>query len=255
MNKRIWIALIAMIFTLNACRVAKTITAKIAAPTLTAEAKERLNFIQELPSHQFKYELLTAKAKVAFKSKSQSQNLTLNFRMQSAQKIWVSVNALGSLEVARVLLTKDSVKILNRLNNEFNEGDYAYLSNLINYPISFDLIESLLIGNIPSQIDPSKASFETNADQFNFTQTEGNKVLNAIFQKANYKSSEWKLSDTLTKKSLVINYDDYKSIDTYLFPSLINVQAISPKDLVKLNIQFVKIEKVNSLVFPFNDPK
>jgi hypothetical protein len=235
--------------------VAKTIVAKNSKPVLTAEAKERLDFINALPAHQFQFDLLTAKAKVSLKTKSQSQNLTISLRMQSAQKIWISLNALGSLEVARVLLTTDSVKIVNRLTNDYNEGDYNYLSNMIQYPINFALIEALLIGNIPPQIDPSKSNFVANVEQFQFTQTEGSKILNAIFQKAIFKSSEWKLADTLTKNALVINYADYKTVGEYLFPSLINVQAISPKDIVKLNIQFVKIEKVNSLVFPFNAPK
>ena len=255
MNKRILIVLLLSVFLLNACRVAKTIAAKNSKPVLTAEAKERLDFIKALPAHQFQFDLLTAKAKVSLKTKNQSQNLTISLRMQSAQKIWISLNALGSLEVARVFLTTDSVKIVNRLTNDYNEGDYNYLSNMINYPINYALIEALLIGNIPPQIDPSKSNFESNAEQFQFTQTEGSKILNAIFQKAIYKSSEWKLADTLSKNSLVINYADYKNVGEYLFPSLINVQAISPKDIVKLNIQFVKIEKVNSLVFPFNAPK
>jgi len=68
LNKRILTLLLLSVFLLNACRVAKTIAAKNSKPVITAEAKERLDFINALPAHQFQFDLLTAKAKVSLKN-------------------------------------------------------------------------------------------------------------------------------------------------------------------------------------------
>src|SRR5690606_40171905 len=58
-----------------------------------------------------------AKAKIEFAN--QQHDVTLNFRINRDQTIWISVTALLGIEVARILITPDSVKILNKLQAEY----------------------------------------------------------------------------------------------------------------------------------------
>ena len=58
----------------------------------------------------------------------------------------MSISKLG-IEGARVFITKDSVKFINKLNNTYFKGDFTYISKLLNTPLDYEILQSLLVGN------------------------------------------------------------------------------------------------------------
>ena len=55
------------------------------------------------------------KAKADFSSERASGNVTVYIRMQKDSVIWISITGPLNIEGARVLITPDSVKIINKL--------------------------------------------------------------------------------------------------------------------------------------------
>jgi hypothetical protein len=75
-------------------------------------------------------------------------------------------------------------------------------------------------------------------------------------RKEDYKTQSIVLSDLENKKRKVeVNYGGYKIFEGYNFPYLISSLASSQKESLSLNLEYVKVEKVNNLEFPFTIPK
>ncbi len=255
MNKSSYILIIITLFCYTSCRTAKSIHSKEIAAVISAEEKEKIEVLQQIPNAQFNFNLITAKAKVAISSKGNTQNVTFNIRMKKDEKIWISVNAIGSIEVARILLTPDSVKIIDRINNKYIVKDYVFISNLLKNEVSFFSMQDLMIGNVPLPLLVNNLRVMSNSENILLSNSVDEKKSTITLLKSTYKMLQLTVIDTFSNKNLKIDYADQRPIEGQNFPYLINSIASSEKESVKLDIQFVKVEKVSSLEFPFNIPK
>jgi hypothetical protein len=70
---------------------------------------------------------------------------TIRVRKDSA--IFVSVAPFLGIEVARILITPDHVKILNRLEGTYFEGDMQKINGMLNADLDFYMLQSMLVGN------------------------------------------------------------------------------------------------------------
>ncbi|MBK7856213.1 MAG: DUF4292 domain-containing protein [Bacteroidetes bacterium] len=68
--------------------------------------------------------------------------------MRRDSVIWISISPALGIEVARVLITKDSVKVIDRLSNKYKLTDYKYLNDLLRMNVDFDIIQGVLTGNL-----------------------------------------------------------------------------------------------------------
>lgn len=100
----------------------------------------------QVKSNEFCLDRINAKLSVDALIDSSSNSFTINLRMKKDSIIWMSISKLG-IEGARLLITRDSVKLVNRISNKYFKGDYAYISKLLNTELDFEMLQSLLIGN------------------------------------------------------------------------------------------------------------
>ena len=72
----------------------------------------------------------------------------MNVRMAKDSVIWMSISPALGVEAARVLLTPDSVQVLSKLPGSrfVFLGGYDVLSDAMDAPVSFDLVQDLLLG-------------------------------------------------------------------------------------------------------------
>jgi hypothetical protein len=87
--------------------------------------------------------------KVNYQDKDGEQpELTVNLRMQKDSAIWVSISAtILNLEVFRIYITPDSVKLLDKRAKKVQYRSVNYLRELTQLPFDFYTIQDLLIGN------------------------------------------------------------------------------------------------------------
>jgi len=55
------------------------------------------------------------------------------------------------MEVGRVLISPDSIKVLDKFNKRYYAEPFDYIQNYVDYPFTFDSLEDFLLGNIPNQ--------------------------------------------------------------------------------------------------------
>lgn len=53
-----------------------------------------------------------------------------NLRIKRDSIIWISLSSIFGIEVARIMLTPDSLKFIDRLNKKYFTGDYKYLNKI-----------------------------------------------------------------------------------------------------------------------------
>ncbi len=115
-------------------------------------AKEKLThysskeLVSLLTENEFTFNSISAKAEIEFTDKK-STSFKAHLRVKKDSIIWISITPLFGIEMARVMITQDSVMLMNRVKSEYFKGDIAYINKMFNVDFDFDMLQSLLIGN------------------------------------------------------------------------------------------------------------
>jgi Domain of unknown function (DUF4292) len=206
----------------------------------------------------FKY--LTSKSKISFKSKDQNiDNASVNIRIRKDSIIWINVSQYA-IEGVRAIIRTDSLFVLDKIHREYYAYDFASLSKQFNFNLSFGLIQSMLVGNMPIPKKPGQR-FHKEKDYFMLKQEEGKVLVENYIGEENKRLKKLLVVEQPTKNSLTLDYDDFTSLNSYLFPysSLIRLDYQSQQDQqfyqTVFSIKHQKIELPDKpLTFPFVIP-
>jgi hypothetical protein len=246
----------------------KDTLAVVQADTLSRPKKDSIAVIKPGPEAEeikvnienvdFKY--LTAKSKISFKSKDQDiDNANVSMRMRKDSVLWLQI-VVGPIEVVRGLITRDSIQIIDRHNKAYYQYDFASLSQKFNFQLNFDLIQSILVGNMPIPKKPGER-FKKENDYFMLRQNQGKISLENYIGEQNRRLKKLLVTEQPSKNSLTLNYEDFTQLNNYLFPytSLIQLDYESKQDQQRYQTVFrIKHQKVElsekALSFPFSIP-
>lgn len=246
----------------------KDTLAVVQADTLSRPKKDSIAVVKPVPEAEeikvnienvdFKY--LTAKSKISFKSKDQDiDNANVSMRMRKDSVLWLQI-VVGPIEVVRGLITRDSIQIIDRHNKAYYQYDFASLSQKFNFQLNFDLIQSILVGNMPIPKKPGER-FKKENDYFMLRQNQGKISLENYIGEQNRRLKKLLVTEQPSKNSLTLNYEDFTQLNNYLFPytSLIQLDYESKQDQQRYQTVFrIKHQKVElsekALSFPFSIP-
>jgi hypothetical protein len=159
------------IFATQSCRTTKQINKAIAPKdttvvtvpnTTTADSIKMVNeTMQKLHSHYIDFKTFNAKIKVEYEdSKGKQPDITAVVRIMKDSAIWVSLTAsIFNIEVFRMLITKDSLILMNIHEKEVQYRSLDYLQEVTEIPFDYNAIQDLLIGN-PIFLDSNVVSFK-----------------------------------------------------------------------------------------------
>ena len=231
--------------------------------------KNARTLASHLKEKEFKFDRLNAKLSVDAEIDSTSASFTVALRMKKDSVIWMSISKLG-IEGARVLITKDSVKLLNRIKNTFFVGDFAYISKMLNTDLDFELLQSLLVGNsvefynedekIKPGIDNCQYTLGTIRKNKLRKVMEKGKELREPAQSIYMIPETFKIARILfyefgPDRSFDARYSEYELKDsTQLFPMKMNYTIKAQKN-VKIDIAYSKIVLNEEQTFPFKIPE
>ncbi|MFL5787806.1 MAG: DUF4292 domain-containing protein, partial [Flavisolibacter sp.] len=125
--------------------------------------------LTRLNQNRLNFKTFSAKVNVDYKSgDGRNYNVNANVRLYRDSAIWISVNALLGIEAMRVLITKDSVKLLDKLNKSYTARSVSYLQEVTSLPLDLAALQDLILGN-PVFLDSNIISYST-----------GNNVINLL---------------------------------------------------------------------------
>jgi outer membrane lipoprotein-sorting protein len=116
MNRTYLIILILAIGSLaiNSCKTSKVAEEKTVAKTQAVDT-----IFHNMQEHQLKYKWFAGKFMAIYKSGDKKQTFSGQFRIRKDSVIWLGIYATMNIEVFRILITPDSIKMLNRLDKSY----------------------------------------------------------------------------------------------------------------------------------------
>lgn len=221
--------------------------------------------------NHFNFEFVNAKFYASYKTGKDKTDVKGQLRMKNDSVIWISFSPALGIEAARMIMTDDSVKFINRLNKKYFKGEYSLLDSLLNTTIEYSIFQSMLIGNDLTQYDVNKYRASIDGGLYRITIQERKKIRKFI------KSDEtdtkilvqniWLDPETFRirkvalkelndgdNKNLEVIYGVYRQVGDQHFPNEIQIK-ISAQKLVVIDVKFTKVEVDQPLRFPFRIPK
>ena len=203
---------------------------------------------------------LNAKGKAQINMKGNKQNANLALRLRRDSIIWVSAGLAG-IEGVRAVLTHDSVRVLNRIDHTYFSGGYAYLSKLLNVPVTFAQMQALLLGDYlpaPTGTTPTVATEEAGRQRVKYPLA--GVLVERLLQAGTGRVQQLKVSDEATKRNLIVDYTDFKPLEEqaslpFAYATFIQAQQ-QQAGAVTAAINYTKVNAGRErLAFPFSVPK
>ncbi len=209
-----------------------------------------------LQGQRLDFRTFSAKIKTDYQDdKGKQPDFNAFVRLQKDSALWVSINAsFLNIEAYRVLIKPDSIIILNKLAKEYEKHPFSYLSELTHIPLTFPVLQDLLIGN-PIFVGDSIASYQIAGNQI-LLSTPGDIFKNLLTISADTKllaRSQLEDSNTGSNRTANISYNDYEMADEKKF-SMSRRIIITEKSKIEIALDYKQVEFNKELSMPFSVP-
>lgn len=215
----------------------------------TLKIDNRKEVLEALVATDLEFNTLIIKGKAQLNLDGKVNDVNVNLRIQKDQKIWMSVSAIIG-EVARILVTPDSIQILNRLETTYTKKPFEYIYEFTNDQLDFSVLQAILVGNTITGLLTNQTSLTANASNYMLNgESEGlayKLVYNAI-----KKLEEANLTDAKKNQSLLVKYGNFTVVNGMTSPQLLNLNSNTGSKLIGLNLEISSIEHNVPVEFPF----
>lgn len=206
---------------------------------------------KEIKKQSFSARSFDSRVKIHFEDNTQQFSGNGQIRILKDSIIWASINLLG-IPMAKLYITPHKVRYYNKINGEYYDGDFEFISNMLGQEIQFSKLQNIFLGDVVKEISISDYNLFVQKDAYVLQSkkldnlaliklTPFFKVLTEKMQQANV--------------SLDINYESYNDIENQHLPRIIKIDTQQPdKDDTNLKIEY-KSPRINrDLRFPFTIP-
>lgn len=249
LNKIAFLAILVMFF---GCKSKKNLVAS------KAITKEKVNSVRgdisRIEAKQAQFSTFSTKAATSLNIDDKSFDVTLNIRIKKGEGIWVSITYFGGLEVARALITPDSLKIMDRVNNEYILKPFSYIYKFSNEEVDYNTVEAILVGNcVPFAIN----------DKSNVTQANGllkltgqtNQMIYQISLDNNLKPQATLIASENNNQKLEVKISAFEELSNQIVANKLTLNSQSGNKNIKLDMVYNKTTLNQPVEFPFNVPK
>jgi hypothetical protein len=241
------LSLLVLVVFLTSCKSTKTIAAGEVNASLSTK-----KIISNHYQNELDFKTLSGKLKIDYDDGENSQTVSVSLRMKKGESIWIS----APFGVVKAIITQNRVSFYNKLQNEYFDGDFSYLSNLLGTELDFEKVQNLLIGN---------AVLDLRKEKYNSTIVDGNyglepKKMNDLFiilfslEPRNFKIATQELSQPFEKRFLKMKYQ-YQDLEAKVLPATIAIEAINKNDITTIGLEYKGMEFGRQLNFPYKIPK
>jgi hypothetical protein len=245
---------ICLLLVIAGCKAKKQLVVKpVKVDTMTKTTDPKIAKLNALRASQTDFDTFSGKARTHLDISGNSNDVTLTIRIKKDQKIWVSVTAIAGIEVARALITPDSILLINRLQNLYVKQPFAYVNKFAGNEVNYKTIESLLIGNAIPELLTENADLKT--DPANITLTGNlNDIVFKLVAGPQMKAVQTNLDDAGAGQSLQVTNGAFIEAGTRLIPSQIDIASLVKNKKIQVNLRYVKSDFNVPLDFPFTIP-
>lgn len=251
LSKRNAFLFLCVLLLLTACDASKKLQKPTDATILSFLPVDTL--LQNLANNKVEVEWLNAKARITFKDDSQTRKFTATIRLKKDSILWMNVKKL-SVEAARILVDKDSVYILDRLNKEYYIKSLDYLAEEYHLPADFDALQTMLLGN-PYFIPDQELEAKNHSTQYQLIGQEKNGRIGGYWMNGTtFLLEQMSFLDLRQDRKLEVAMEDYQLLfEDYSFSNKRTFKMLSEDTgEVKVVVSFVSVEPDVPKKMPFS---
>jgi hypothetical protein len=237
--------------------ISKVDTTEVVRIDRAADSARQLHAVfTKVLTHKIDFTTFSAKVKVDYSGKEGGDEATAFVRMKKDSAVWLSLRGAFGIEGFRVLISKDSVKVMNLLKKTVQLRSINYLQEMTELPFDFRTMQDLIIGN-PVFIDSNVVSFKENTNNELLVLMTGKLFKHLVtLDNTDYKILHSKLDDidVVRNRTCDITFSGYETAAGFPFSTK---RRISVAEQSKLDIQldFKQYNFNDPLTFPFSIPK
>lgn len=221
---------------------------------------------EQLKKNEFHFDWLSIKFSAEVTFNKNSNSFSGNARIRKDSAIWMAIYPALGIEALRILVTTDSVKMLNRIAQTYFCGDFKYMNKLLQTDLDFDMLQSLLIGNDFSTYENDVFKASVDGLQYKLS-TIGRRRLKKHLKSTedsliivqdiwldpdSYKIEKVHMKELKQTRKLEAKYSDFAKVDSMFFPYKLHFDIESEKDKMEISIDNSKVTAAGPLTFPFN---
>jgi hypothetical protein len=226
---------------------------------------------KKLKHSEIHFNDLSAKFSAEYTVNKKKTTLSGQLRIKHDSLIWISISPLLGIEMARMELTNDSAKYINRISSTYFLRDIDYINELLNKTLDFDMVQAFLLGNDFSFYE--NGAFRAGIDNNNYKLVtaerhklkkyvrQNEKVGNIPLQHIWLDPSNFKITHVLVKeiadenRKFEADYSGFQKISEQLFPTELRFNIETGNKKVTIVVNYSKIVFDQQLVYPFRIPE
>ena len=226
---------------------------------------------KHIKENELNYSWISAKADVETTIDGEDHNLDIRVKGRKDSALWISITAVGLIDVAKILITRDSVKMVVYIKKQYFKGDFNYINQLLNADLDFDLIQAALFGNsadfddddnkLKPVIDRENCHYLLSTERKRKLRriTSGQDSLKRSLQTMSLNPETFKIlknefEDAATNRSFHASYANFVAKDSVFAPRNVNIEIKAEKK-VSVKINYVRIDVNQPQKLTLNIPK
>ena len=245
---------------------------------------------RHLDKNKFEFEWLGMKLDAEFTSGEEQQGFKATARMRRDSAVSVSVSPALGIEVLRLLVDKDSLKMVSDIPGDRYVflGSVDELSDLAKIDLDLSTLQDLLIGNpiglsreegkMKSGIEKLDVEYYTLVSRMSRRVRKASELQDSLethevrrvpkrledndwisskfwIESNFYKVVKCELTDLRTKRIVQINYSEFDEEDPSHYPRKCNIQIDDVKGKTSLDLKIVRVNTQNHYDFSFDYDK
>ncbi len=249
-----------------ACHTRKQIPPSVGTTKTDSAEKCKLkissvkHLVEKMQKNIFNYDWIYAKAETKLVIDSEDTDVDIKIRSKKDSAILITVEAINLFDVAKILITNDSLKIIIYPKKQYFYGSIDNISKLLHISADLDLIQSILFGNnaeFYNEEDKVKLVHDKKECMYLLTTTKKRKVKRLLKDKdiliakepiqiinihpITFKITRNQFIDVKNNHSLMVDYSNFQNMDSLYFPKTLNAKIIA-KDHVNFQLKYSKVE-------------
>lgn len=213
-----------------------------------------------LDSQQIRrFTTLKAKVKLDYSNEQQSVGATASIRLKKDSVIWISITGPFAIEGYRVMISPDSLVLMNKLKHTVTKRPIRYLEEIARMPISFNDMQNIILGN-PLFTKGEIRYYRHNRNRW-FAALQGD-IFNSFVTVISHphqkrlilKSNKIGQVENGVQRSCSLAYNNYETVDAFQMAMDRKIQ-LKDKKTTDIKLQFKEVLFNQPLSFPFSIPK
>ena len=177
------------------------------------------------------------RAEVHFSDAAGDEHLVATIKCKDGNDYLISLRSRAGIEVARILITKDTILANDRINKILYFGEPAYFSRRYSMPVE---IFPLIFGDFLKGNNSPGTDIECNNGKWKFVTKLEAQQLTYEIDCRNNKAMSASVSSPSTAGDVILSYADFNRSGDILYPGKISIKGLP--DGMELNIEIKNIE-------------